>query len=42
MATVSKNVSFSMKRLNNFLRTSIDDERLNGLMTLGVEIKETK
>lgn len=42
MPMESKNISFSLIRLNNFLKTLTDDKRLNGLMTLGVEIEEVK
>jgi len=31
-----------LKRIKNYLRTSIGDERLNALMVLGVETDEAK
>lgn len=42
--TTASNERFfsSLKRIKNFLRTSIGDERLNDLMVLGVEIEEVK
>jgi len=42
--TTASNERFfsSLKRIKNFLRTSIGDERLNDLMVLGVEIEEAK
>lgn len=42
--TTASNERFfsSLKRIKNFLRTSIGDERLNDLMVLGVETEEAK
>lgn len=42
--TTASNERFfsSLKRIKNFLRTSISDDRLNDLMVLGVEVEEAK
>lgn len=42
--TTASNERFfsSLKRIKNFLRTSIGDDRLSDLMVLGVEVEEAK